>query len=360
MPAADIAKSFTRKDLPGSEVELSGDIPYEAIASFREAALRQLAGQLEMPGFRPGKVPTDIALKKIGEVGVMEEAIEMYMQELYPALLEAHKVDAVGRPDIRITKLAPNNPVSFTIRAAVYPTVTLPKDWKKAHEKIALEPAAPATEEEVEKTLESLRQNRAVREEGKEPVLPEVTDEWAKTLGAFENVAALKEQIKKGIDEEKARAAKDARRGKIIDTIIAGTTVDVPKVFIESEQDKIISQMREDITRMGLTFEDYLKHINKTEDAVREEFRDQARKRATLQLVLNKVAQEEGIKADEPSVEAEMHHALQHFPDANPELLRIHIETVLRNELTLRRLEGDETPLEPSSHDHDHSSDIVE
>ncbi len=341
-------------------VELSGDIPYEALAPFREAALKHLAEHMELPGFRPGKVPADMALKKIGEVGVMEEAVEMYMQELYPVLLDAHKVDAVGRPDIRITKLAPNNPVSLTVRAAVYPEVTLPKDWKKTSNKIELETALPATDEEVEKTIQSLRENRAAREEGKEPVLPEVTDEWAQSLGAFENVAALREQIKKGITEEKKRAAKDARRGKIVDAVIADTKVDVPDVFVESEQDKIMSQMREDITRMGLTFEDYLKHINKTEEAVREEFRDQAKKRATLQLVLNKVAQEEDIKADQPSVETEMQHALQHFPDANPELLRIHIETVLRNELTLRRLEGDATPLEPTTHDHDHSEHLHE
>lgn len=349
---ADIAKTFALKKLPDSEVELSGDIPAESIAPYRETALIHLAEHVDMPGFRPGHVPTDMVLKKVGEVTVLEEAVELFMQDFYATLLETQNVDAIGRPDIRITKLAPGNPVSLVINAAVFPVVTLPKNWKTIGESVPAELAALATDEEVEQTIKQLRESRAVSPtpvEGQEqgaPVLPELDDAFAKSIGAFENVEALTTQIKKGIGEEKERAAKDTRRGKIIDALLEKVEVEIPSIFVDSELDKIIGQLKEDIARFNIPYEDYLKRVEKTEEQLRAEFRDQARKRAKLQLTLNKIAEDEKIEADKETVEGEMKHALEHFPDAKLELLRIHIETVLRNEKTLQLLEGGDTKKE--------------
>ena len=99
--------------------------------------------------------------------------------------------------------------------------------------------------------------------------------------------------------------------------------------------------MRDDVARFGMSYEDYLKQVNKTEEAVRADFYEQGAKRAKLQLILNKLAADEKVEADTTAVEAEMKHAIEHFPDANLELLKIHIETVLRNELVLKMLEGE-------------------
>ena len=336
MSFVEIAKQFALKPLPESEVEMTGDIPFEALAPYRAKALAHIAEHMELPGFRPGKVPQEMALKKAGELPVLEEALELFIKDFYPELITERKVEAVGRPDIRVTKLAPGNPVGLTVRATVYPEVVLPKEWKKLHETIALEPSMQATDEEVAKTLEDLRRSRK-----KDEVVPELSDEFAKSIGAFENLEHLKTQIHKGIGEEKAHKARDARRGKLIEALLQKTTLSVPRLFVESEQDKIMSQMREDVKRFGMELEEYFKKTNKTEEGVRQEFRDQAMKRAKLQLVLNKIATEEKLDAEETAVATEMKHAFEHFPEANPELLKIHIETVLRNELALKLLEGE-------------------
>ena len=212
--------------------------------------------------------------------------------------MEEHKIDVVGRPNISITKLAPNNPVGFVIRSTLYPEVVPPKNWKALGEKVPLEPYT-----------------------GELPKAdPEPTEE----------------------DKQKAREmlAHNIRRGKLVDALVAATEVEVPNIFVESEIDKIMAQVREDIARMGLKFEDYIKHSGKTEDAIRGEFKEQAHKRAKLQLALNKIAEQEKVEAEHTAVDHEMGHALQHFPDANKALLRIHIETVLKNEKVLKMLEG--------------------
>ncbi len=334
MKFADTIKGFTKKDLPQSEVELIGEVPFDTIAPYREHALEEIAADVEMPGFRKGHVPHDLVLKRVGEVAVLEEAVNHFVRDFYPELVDELKLDVVGRPNIAITKLASGNPVGLTIRAALYPEVTLPTDWRSIADKVPLEPAEPATEEEVNQTLEQLRQSRKQND-----VVPELNDEFAKSIGAFETLAALREQITKGITEEKQRAARDKRRGKIIDAVLEKTNVEPPRIFVEAELDKILSQMQEDVARFGVKYDDYLKQINKTEEQLKDEFRDQATKRAKLQLTLNKIAADEKIEADKEAIDAEMQHALTHFPDARPELVRIHIETVLRNEKVLQLLE---------------------
>ena len=337
---AEITGAFVLKNLPESEVELAGEVPYSAVEPYREKALKHIAEHMELPGFRHGKVPADMALKKAGELAVLEEAVELFVKDFYIELIEAHKVEAVGRPDIRVTKLAAGNPVGLTVRATVYPEVALPKNWKQLHEKIALEPALPASEEEVTKTLEDLRASFAKATDGQAVTPPELDDSFAKRVGAFDSLEHLKTQIHKGIGEEKSRKARDARRGKLIEALLEKSTLSVPRIFIESELEKIMSQMHEDVKRFGMEFEEYLKKTNKTEDGVRNEFREQARKRAQLQLLLNKIAAVEKLEADETAVAGEIKHAMEHFPEANPELVKIHIETVLKNELALKLLEG--------------------
>ncbi len=351
----DIAKVFVLKTLPDSEVELSADIPYATIEPYKTQALAHMAEHLKLPGFRPGKVPAEMVMSQVGEVAVLEEAVELFMKDFYIELIEEHKVDPVGRPNIAITKLAPGNPVGLTVRVSVYPTVEAPKDWKKLTDQVALEEAEPATIEEVEKTIVDLQKSRATKGEDGAEVLPEVNDEFAKSLGMFDSLVALREQITKGVTEEKVRQARDKRRGKLIEALLEKSTIEVPSIFVESELQKILSQMREDIERMGMQMDDYLKRMQKTEDDIKNEFRDQARKRAKLQLLLNKIAEEEKVAADEAAVEAEIKHALEHFPDAKPDLVRIHIETVLRNEKVLKILEGEVNPKnEPVAHDHTH------
>lgn len=351
---SEVVTLFVRKDLPDSEVELSGDVPYAVIEPYRQLALAHLAEHANLPGFRPGKVPADMVLKSVGEIAVLEEATELFMKDFYIELVTEHKIDPVGRPNIAITKLAPGNPVGLTVRMSVYPTIETPAGWKKLSQEIALEAAEPSTQEEVEKTLADLQKSRATKD-GEKEVLPEINDEFAKSLGAFDSLVALREQISKGITEEKARQARDKRRSKLIEALLEKSTIEVPSIFVESELQKILAQMREDIQRMGMQMDDYLKRMQKTEDDIKNEFRDQARKRAKLQLLLNKLAEEEKVSADEAAVEAEIKHALEHFPDAKPELVRIHIETVLRNEKVLQILEGNEAPKnEPATHDHKH------
>ena len=349
---AEVAKTFKIEKKPGSLVEISGEIPYEALVPFEKEALKNIAGEIEMPGFRKGHVPEDIALKQVGELEVLQEAANMYLRELYPAIVESNKLDVVGRPEIHITKLAPKNAVGLHIHTAIYPEVNLPKDWKALAANVPPEANADVTDKDVEEALLSIRRAHAKASaqvpvaadaEMKEEELPALDDAFAKSLGNFMGVTDLTEKLRANMVEEKGQQARDKRRGKIIDALLEKVDIDVPSLFIESEQEKILGQMKDDVTRFGLTFDAYLQQVGKTEAQLRDEFKDQAVKRAKLQMVLNKIAVDEKVEAEKADVDEEMKHALEHFPEAKQDLLRVHIETVLRNEKVLQMLEQLET-----------------
>jgi trigger factor len=380
MTNEEIAKTFTQKELPDSEVELVGEIPFESIAPLENKALEHFQAEIELPGFRKGHVPLDMVKKRVGEIGVLEEAVELFMRDFYVTLVDSRSIDAVGRPTISITKLAPGNPVGISIRTAVYPNIELPKKWGELGKSVEVETVPDILDAELDEALTSIRRARykadaAPTSEGvgeptdnvgsesptidpsapvAEENLPALDDAFAQSLGDFKDLVDLKEKLRANMKNEKEVQAKDKRRGKIIEALLEKTPVAVPVIFVDSELEKILGQMKEDVSRFGLSFEDYLKQSNKTEEQVRDDFRHQARKRAQLQLILNKIADDEKILADKEAVDHEMQHALQHFPDARPDLLRIHIETVLRNEKVLRRLEGEDisTPISNVGHDH--------
>jgi trigger factor len=170
--------------------------------------------------------------------------------------------------------------------------------------------------------------------------LPEFNDDFVKAMGPFQGVEDFKNKLKENIKLEKENQVKEKTRIKIIEKIIEDSAIELPEILIGVELDKILYRMESDITQMGLKFEDYLKHINKTEEDLRKEFRGDAEKKAKLSLILNEIAKMEKIVADEKEVAQEVAAILEHYKDADPERAQIHAENVLTNEKIFQFLEN--------------------
>lgn len=349
------------KKLPESMVEIEGELEADAFEAYYKKAIKVVSENFEAPGFRKGKVPENIILTNVPEIRILEEMAEIALSEHYIKILQDEKIEAVGRPEIAITKLARNNPLEFKIKTAVVPDVKLP-DYKKIAAKIISEiPDADknteATDEEVEKTIMDIRKSRAPKvhvAEGAElkdgpleslpkdrPLeeLPPFDDEYVRALGPFENVEDFKLKLRENIKLEKGNQAKEKTRLKIVEKIIDEAKIDMPRILVEAELDKILFRMESDITQMGMKFDDYLTHLKKTVADLRKDFENDAIKKAKLGLVLNGIAETEKIKPEEADVAAEVAHLLDHYKDADPERARIHTENVLTNEKVFQFLE---------------------
>lgn len=331
------------KNLDKSQVEITASIGADDFMSFESASLAAIGADVEFPGFRKGNVPEAIIKKNISEMRILEEMAERAIMQAYPEILESEKIDAIGRPEITLTKIARGNPLEFKIITAVIPTVKL-GNYKKTAAGIEKTEAITVTDEDVEKTVKEVQKMRAQKEkkEGEEiseDSLPALDDAFVKTLGSFNDVEDFKTKIRENMRMEKEHQAKEKRRLAIVEALVAGAEIELPEVLGQSEVEKMIHRLKVDIEQIGFTFDAYLKQINKTEDDIRKEWLPEAEKRAKLQLVIQKIAEEEKIVPDKEEVEHELSHLLEHYKDADKIRARMHIEQTLTTEKVFRFLE---------------------
>jgi len=360
---------ITVKKLPKSEVEIEGELEANIFESYYSKALKKIGENLELDGFRKGKVPESVLISKVPEASILEEMAQMALNEYYPKILEGEpptpeatagqgKIDAISRPEISITKLARKNPLGFKIKTAVLPEIKLP-EYKTLAKKVISEITneeknTNVTDEDLENTITDIRKSRAPKVHMAEtpspsqgegaggevpPELPELNDAFVQALGPFKDVADFKEKLKENLKLEKENNLKEKTRLKIVEKIIEESIIDLPEVLVESELDKILYRMESDITQMGLKFEDYLKHMNKTREDLKKDFRADAEKKAKLALVLNEIAKIEKITADPEEVAKEVAMILEHYKEADPERAQMHAENVLTNERIFQFLE---------------------
>lgn len=339
--------------LPKSEIEIEGELETEAFEEYFTKALKKIGQNVELPGFRKGKAPENILVQNIGEMRILEEMAQMALNDIYPKIIEGEKLDVISRPEISIIKLARKNPLGFKIKTATLPETKLP-DYKKVAQKIKSditekEKDVTVSDEDVENTILDIRKSRAPKinmkdgEKATEPRaedLPPFDDEFVKGLGPFTDINDFKLKLKENIGLEKENQVREKARLKIIEKIIDETKVELPEVLIEIELNKILYKMESDITAMGLKFEDYLKHLSKTVEDLRKEFRNDAEKKAKLGLILNEIAKTEKLIPDEEQIAKEVAHILEHYKDADPERAKMHAENVLTNEKVFQFLEN--------------------
>jgi len=169
--------------------------------------------------------------------------------------------------------------------------------------------------------------------------LPAVDDQFVQMMG-FQSVDQFKEQIRENIKAEKKQKEQEKRQTAIMDRIIEETDIKLPDVIINSELDKMINQLKHDIQQAGYEYENYLSQVGKTEDQIRQEWRPQAERKAKTQLILNKIAAQEGVTADDDQVNQQVDQLMEQHPSADREQAKVFVETQLMNQQVIQMLES--------------------
>lgn len=346
------------KKLPKSEVETEVVLPADFLVSARKKALENICMSLEIPGFRKGHTPEKMITEKIGEDKILEEAVDILLKEHFPKIIEEAKLDIIGRPKISITKLALGNPVEFKAVFAVLPDFKLPEYKEIAKKEMSKkDELVEVSEKEVEEVLLQIRKNKAHfdwhqkhkddkthnhpdLDLDKEENLPKLDDELAKTAGNFKDLNELKEKVKQNIINEKKSKNSEKKRAGIMEELLKQTKIDLPEILVESETEKSLAQMKDDVARIGTKFEDYLAQIKKTEEDLKKDFKDSSEKKAKIQLIFNKIAETEKLVPDKEILENEVKEVLKHYPSASEQSARIYVSTILLNSEVLKLLEN--------------------
>jgi trigger factor len=114
------------EELSPTRVKLTVEVPFDELKQNLDHAYKEVAKQVRIPGFRPGRVPPRIIDQRVGRGAVLEQAVNEAVPQLYGKALEEHEVFALGQPDLEITKLDDGQELAFTAEVDVRPSFDLP------------------------------------------------------------------------------------------------------------------------------------------------------------------------------------------------------------------------------------------
>jgi trigger factor len=116
----------TVTELPESRVRVEAEVPPEEVQRRIDAAARSLAKDLRMPGFRKGKVPAPVVIKRFGREAVVDEAVRGSLGQWYVKAIDEAGIAPVGDPKVDVGDLpAEGEPLTFSIEIGVRPKAEL-------------------------------------------------------------------------------------------------------------------------------------------------------------------------------------------------------------------------------------------
>lgn len=143
----------TVETLSATRVRLSIDLAYDEMSEHVTEAYKKISGQVNIPGFRKGKVPPAMIDQRVGRGVVIDEAINLALPEFYGQAAREHEVLVIGRPTVEIKEFKDKESLSFTVEVDVRPEVKLP-DFSK----ITIEvDDVKVTDEDISEQIEALR-----------------------------------------------------------------------------------------------------------------------------------------------------------------------------------------------------------
>ena len=144
------------ENLSPTRVKLTVEVPSEELQPHVDAALKSIGSQINVPGFRQGKVPTRIIEQRVGKGAVIQEAVNEALPEFFGQAVDETGVEPIGQPEVDITEvpMTDGEQLKFTVEVDVRPEVTLP-DYDGIEIQVD---NLEVTDEDVEAKLTELRE----------------------------------------------------------------------------------------------------------------------------------------------------------------------------------------------------------
>lgn len=235
-------EGVVRKD--DGTIEISVIIPWETAKKAQEDIENELLKSVKVAGFRPGQAPKKVAKEKLNQELVREEMLKKIIGKAYNEALEKYKISPIISPHIHIEVFTEGTDVSFTAETCEEPGVEL-----------------GSYKEEIQKIT-------------------------AKSKIAIPG----KEQQKAPLDE-------------ILTAGLNTAKIKVPNILIENETSRLLSQLLDELKKLGLTLDQYLTSRNLEAEKLKEEYAKKAEQDLKLEFFLRKVADEEKITVEKEDIE---------------------------------------------------------
>jgi trigger factor len=383
------------------QLKVTVEVPENQVQAQMKRTAREFARQVNIPGFRRGKVPYNILVQRIGEDAIRADAVEDMLESVFVEALEEIDETPYRQPSLDDIEM---KPLVLKITIPLEPIVKL-GDYRAIRREI--EPVE-VTDEALEEALESIRDQHEILEPIDRPAefgdlitvsgvgkideetgeeiwhehetdlildpeklfpnlpfaenlvgmpagetkefgftfpedykdeelagrkatfevsmekvqsreLPELTDEMAQEEGDYETVDELREGLKKELYEQAKRQAKSELLDDVVDEMLAEAEINYPPAVVESELDDTLERYKDQVTRSGWQWDDYLKLQSITEESLRDEWREAAVERVRRALVLRQFIEEEKLSVVPAEIDSAVDKRLGQFGE-NEEL----------------------------------------
>lgn len=157
--------NVTIKNLPESQAELTISVSPEEQQPHLVRAAEKISETNKIPGFRPGHAPYDVVAAQVGDMKILDTALEAIVRESYVNAVKTHNLKTVGMPEVSIEKLAPKNEIVYRAVVSLIPEVVLPD-----FEKISItRKGVEVVDAEIDEVLKDVKRMHAVETEIETP-----------------------------------------------------------------------------------------------------------------------------------------------------------------------------------------------
>lgn len=271
-------KGTTVERLPDGTIKIAITLTPDQIAKTGNVVIDELAKQVTVAGFRPGKAPKDVAAKHLNPDAVREEILKKLLPEAYMKAVEEHQLRPIMNPKMHVEKIEEGKDWVFFAMTAEMPTIELGK-----------------YKENVQK------------------------------------ITAKSKIVIPGKEEEAKKPSMD----QIMQAILEGAKVQIPGVLVEQEADRLLSQLLNDVKRLGLSLDQYLATTNRKPEDLRAEYAKRAEEDIKLEFVLQKISETEKITVDDKEIEEAISKAKDPTERQQMEANRYLLAGILRQQKTL-------------------------
>ena len=398
----------TKNQLEGNKVELKVEIEAERVNEALEQAYKKVVKDIDISGFRKGKVPRKVLEARYGKEVLHKDALDILIPEGYREALDETGIEPIDQPDIEDFHIEEDEPASFTAIVEVKPEVELGEYTDLDVEK----ESAEVTEEEIEEEIERVRNqhsqlvasDKEVVEDGdfviidfegkkdgepfpggsaeeysleigsntfipgfeeqligaqvgdelelnitfpedynaedlagedvifdveikeiKEKQLPELDDEFAKEVSDYETFEEYKESIKERLQKSKEDRTQREYENKLIEKASENAEVDVPEKMVEDELNTMFQNFTQSVSQQGMEVQDYLDYMGTDEEGWKEQNKEAAENRTRSNLVLEAIAEKEGIEISEEEIEEQIQEIAE-SNDQDPEQIKAFLQ----------------------------------
>jgi len=112
--------------LSPTRIKMVVEVPFEDLQPSVDAALIKIGKQINIPGFRKGKVPARVVEQRVGRAAVLDEAINDALPKVYDDIIRENKIRPIGQPEVEVTEIADGDKLAFTAEVDVRPEFELP------------------------------------------------------------------------------------------------------------------------------------------------------------------------------------------------------------------------------------------